>query len=74
VSNWKVLSSAWGQMKNELRPYGLQLRDRLIWSTLSWVCTTGHLTRRRKLMRLLQAAESSLTVTGPGSHGGLQLP
>jgi len=51
-SNWDALSLAWGQMRNELRAYGLELRDRLIRVTLRWVCTTGHLTRRRKLMRL----------------------
>jgi len=51
-----------------------ELRDRLIWVTLLWVCTTSHLTRTRKLMRPLQIAESSLTVTGPGSRGGLQPP
>jgi len=38
-------------MKKELRAYGLELRDSLIWVMLLWVCTTGHLTRRRKLMR-----------------------
>jgi len=38
-------------MKNELRAYGLELRDRFIWVTLLWVCTTGHLTMMRKLMR-----------------------
>ena len=50
-SNWNLLGSAWGRLNNKLRAYGLELRDSLIWVTLLWVCTTGHLTRRRKLMR-----------------------
>ena len=50
-SNWNALSSAWGWMQNESRVYGLELRDRLIWVTLLWVFTIGHLTRKRKSMR-----------------------
>jgi len=35
----------------ELRAPGLEFRDSLIRVTLLWMCTTGHLTRRRKFMR-----------------------
>jgi len=68
------LNFAWGQMKKELRAYGLELRDSLIWVMLLWVCTTGHLTRRRKLMRpstkQLQAASQSqaLVLMGDFNH------
>ena len=50
-SNWNALNFAWGRMKKELRAYELELRGSLIWVMLLWVCTTGHLTRRRKSMR-----------------------
>jgi len=46
-----VRVSAWGQRKNNSRACELELRDRLIWAIMLWVCSTGHLTRRRKLMR-----------------------
>ena len=46
-----ALSLAWGQIRNELKACGLELRYRLIRVTLRWVCTTGHLTRKRRLMR-----------------------
>ena len=50
-SNWITLCSAWGGMMNEWRTYGWELRGRLKWLTLIWVFITGHLIRRRKLMR-----------------------
>ena len=68
------MSFAWGQMRKELRACGLELRDRLIRMTLLWVCTTGHLTRKRNLMRAstgsLQAASQSqaLVLMGDFNH------
>jgi len=34
-------------MKKETRVYGLELRDKFIWVTFLYMCTTGHLTRMR---------------------------
>ena len=34
--------------------------------TWLWVFTIGHLIKKRELMRMLQIAESSLTITGMG--------
>jgi len=63
-----------GANRNKLRACGLELRDRLIRVTLLWVCTTGHLTRKRNLMRAstgsLQAASQSqaLVLMGDFNH------
>lgn len=40
-----------GGMMKKWRTYGWELRGRLKWLTLIWVFITGHLIRRRKLMR-----------------------
>ena len=49
--NWNALSLDGEQKRKKLRACGLQLNDGLTRVTLRCVFTTGHLTRRMKLMR-----------------------
>ncbi|XP_031408096.1 uncharacterized protein LOC116216177 [Meleagris gallopavo] len=71
LATWTALSTAQEWMRRQLRDCGWELRGRLAWVTLLWcrlLQTTGSELRSQR--GLLQAADISLAITGPGYRGG----